>query len=51
MEPQKLETQPDDARRVPIIEISKESGDDAWSAVVEAVRDATFVALDLVSLM
>ena len=51
MEPQKLETQAGDARRVPIIEISKESGGDTWSVAVEAVRDATFVAIDLVSSM
>lgn len=51
MEPQKLEKQVEDARRVPIIEISKESGGDTWSAAVDAVRNATFVAIDLVSSM
>lgn len=34
---------------VPVIEISKESADDTWSAVVGAIRGATYVALDLVS--
>ena len=36
-------------RRVPIIEISKESADYTWSAAVEAIKGATYVALDLVS--
>lgn len=47
-----FETQEKDVkytRRVPVIEISKESGDDTWSAAVGAIRGATYVALDLVS--
>lgn len=45
------ETQKDTSctRRVPIIEVSKESTDYTWTAVVEAIRGATYVALDLVS--
>ena len=47
-----LETQKQDisnTRCVPIVELSKESADHAWPAVVEAIRGASYVALDLVS--
>ena len=47
-----LETQEQDisnTRCVPIVELSKESADHTWPAVVEAIRGASYVALDLVS--
>ena len=47
-----LETQEQDisdTRCVPIVELSKESVDHTWPAVVEAIRGASYVALDLVS--
>jgi len=47
-----LETHGKGANRtccVPVIEISKESADDTWPAVIGAIRGATYVALDLVS--
>ena len=34
---------------VPIIELTKESAVDTWSSLVEAIRGASYVALDLVS--
>ena len=36
-------------RCVPIVELSKESADHVWPAVVEAIRGASYIALDLVS--
>jgi len=35
--------------RVPIVEVSKESAPDTWTALSEAINAATYVALDLVS--
>ena len=35
--------------RVPIVEVSKESASDTWSALNEAINAATYIALDLVS--
>ena len=34
---------------VPIIELTKESAVDTWPAVVDGIRGASYVALDLVS--
>lgn len=44
-----LEQDINSTRYVPIVELSKESADHAWPAVVEAIRGASYVALDLVS--
>jgi len=35
--------------RVPIVEVTKESASDTWSALNEAINAASYIALDLVS--